>query len=332
MDGFSRQRAKYANELKRSCGALVGIAQGVLCDRALSDDEVRFLHDWLTSNDEICQGWPGDVIYKRVRDVLADGIITEAERAHLVETLQELIGGAHETLAAPVHVTKLAFDENPTLKYPGARFCLTGEFVYGPREKCATAITTRGGVIASSVTKQLGYLIIGGLGSVEWKHGSFGTKVERAMKYKRDGLPIAIVHEERWTTSLSVADQNYSQVPKIDNKTSLVEAFKDKIIELESLGWRVVLTDESIELFEDGNEKPTAAIKPNYSTVISIGVEDSAVELKRSDWPWRVFGPGFAAQIVDPEPDDDLGSNYKRLGAAIDAFLKQARQYAPKPG
>ncbi len=66
MDRFTRHIAKYSNDLKRSCGALVGIAQGVLCDQVLNDQEIRFLHNWLESNDEICQGWPGDVLYQRV--------------------------------------------------------------------------------------------------------------------------------------------------------------------------------------------------------------------------------------------------------------------------
>jgi hypothetical protein len=30
--------------------------------------------------------------------------------------------------------------------------------------------------------------VIGDLASREWKHGSFGTKIEKAQKYKRDGL------------------------------------------------------------------------------------------------------------------------------------------------
>jgi hypothetical protein len=44
--------------------------------------------------------------------------------------------------------------------------------------------------------------VIGSLGSPEWKHGSFGTKVEKAMKYKQAGLSILIVPEECWATSL----------------------------------------------------------------------------------------------------------------------------------
>mgnify|MGYP000140214245 FL=1 len=48
----------------------------------------------------------------------------------------------------------------------------------------------------SGVTKKLNYLIVGGLGSDQWKHGNFGAKVEKAIQYRSDGIPIKIVHEE----------------------------------------------------------------------------------------------------------------------------------------
>lgn len=199
---FARQSIAYANEMKRSLGALLGIAQGVICDRKLVDEEIRFLNEWLTANDAIAASWPGDVVHQRIRSVLEDGIVTEPERAHLVQTLQQLIGGTLEELAASTHVTQLAFDDVPRVEFPGMRFCLTGEFVFAPREKCSTVIEEHGGIVNNSVTKKLRYLIVGGLGSPEWKHGSFGTKIEQAIHYKREGVPILIVHENSWASSL----------------------------------------------------------------------------------------------------------------------------------
>lgn len=199
---FARQAAGYANEFKQSLGALVGIATGLLADRQLIDSEVRFLSEWLDSHDEISHSWPGDVVHARIKAVLADGVITEAERVHLVDTLRELVGGALEDLAASTRVTELAFDDVERVLFPGSVFCLTGNFVYAPREVCTAETEKRGGLVKNSVTKKLQYLVVGGLGSPEWKHGSFGTKIEQAMRYKRGGLPIAVVHEDRWASSL----------------------------------------------------------------------------------------------------------------------------------
>ena len=198
---FARQGAAYANDMKRSLGALVGIAQGVLCDGRLSDEEIGFLGKWLRENEAIANEWPGDVVHARVRAALADGIITEAERSHIVETLTDLIGGSAEQATQRNQVTNLAFDSVDTVAFPTRSFCLTGDFLYAPRESCIAAIETRGGRVGG-VTKKLTYLIIGSRGSAEWKHGTFGTKVEKAMQYKRAGAPILIVAEEKWVAAL----------------------------------------------------------------------------------------------------------------------------------
>lgn len=199
---FQRLAVARANEFKTSLGALVGIAQGILCDRQLNDDEIRFLEDWLKHNEAVSTAWPGDVIFSRIKQVLADGTITSDEREYMLDTLNQLIGGTLDDLATKKHVTELAFDDVQKIKFPQSLFCLTGDFVFAPKERCAAEIKQRGGVVGNSVTKKLGYLVVGGLGSSEWKHGSFGTKIETAIRYKREGVPILIVHEDVWANSL----------------------------------------------------------------------------------------------------------------------------------
>lgn len=200
---FARQAIAYKNDLTRSLGALLGIAQGMLCDGHLNDQEIRFLSDWLASNDAIANSWPGDILCQRVRDALKDGVITKEEREHLAATLQQIIGGEREDLAEASHVTGLALDRDAVVLVPNSTFCLTGDFVYAPRRVCEDMTAKRGGSLASGVTKKLSYLVVGGLGSKEWKHGSFGTKIEKAMQYKRDGVPILIVHEDQWAAALT---------------------------------------------------------------------------------------------------------------------------------
>ena len=199
---FARRLKGYENEYKQSLGLLLGVATGLLADRRLPDEEVCFLNDWLNQHDELAHTWPGDVVHARIRNVLADGSISETERAHLVETLRQLIGGRLEELAASTHVSELVFDEVATVIFSGSMFCLTGDFVFAPREVCEKEIEKRGGQVGKNVTKKLQYLVVGGLGSAEWKHGSFGTKIEKAIQYKREGLPIWIVHEDKWASHL----------------------------------------------------------------------------------------------------------------------------------
>lgn len=201
-DFFARRGAAMLNEFNQSLGALLGITQGFLADRHLANEEIRFLELWLANHTAISTVWPGDMIYQRVQAVLADGIVTEAERAHLADTLQSLVGGTLRQLADETHVTQLLPFETPTIGFVKSTFCLTGNFVFAPRKVCEESITTRGGSVKSNPSNKLNFLVIGGLGSPEWKHGSFGTKIEAAMRMKREGAPIAIVHEDHWAGCL----------------------------------------------------------------------------------------------------------------------------------
>lgn len=199
---FQRQSARYRNQLNQSSAELLGLAEGLISDHVLADTEVQFLDQWLKHHDAIAHTWPGDVLHQRVQHVLADGKVTEEERAHLIATLRQLIGGSLERLAESPKVTTLAIDEIDAVQFSDAWFCLTGEFVFAPKQKCAEAIAARGGVVKSSVSKRLNYLVIGGLGSDEWKHGSFGTKIEKAIALKRQGASILIIHEDQWASAL----------------------------------------------------------------------------------------------------------------------------------
>ena len=199
---YGREIGRQLNDQKRCLGALLGIAQGLLCDHVLSDKEIRFLNKWLRQNEAVCTNWPADILHKKIKVVLADGVITEAERSQLIHELQKLIGGDENSLSAARHVTEFAFDDDQTIIFPGMTFCLTGDFVYGPRKVCEDRVTSLQGVILPNVTKKLRYLIIGSLGSPEWKYGSFGLKVQKAVKYRRDGMPIRVIKEQVWAGCL----------------------------------------------------------------------------------------------------------------------------------
>jgi NAD-dependent DNA ligase len=198
---YARIIAGDYNRLVQGCGSLLGIASGLLADNELNNAEILFLRRWLAEHETISTQWPGDVLYARVLSVLEDGVITEVERSHLVETLQKICGGSLEAEDdAPVN--QLAFDDAPAISFPGSTFCVTGDFVYGPRERVWAEITCRGGIIQKGVTKKLQFLVVGLQGSEEWKHGSFGAKMVKAVEYRRAGIPICIVREDLWSSAL----------------------------------------------------------------------------------------------------------------------------------
>lgn len=200
---FARQGAGYYNDLNRSLGALIGIAQGLICDNQLNDSEIGFLQKWLEANDVISTTFPGDVLYSRIQNAIADGVITEEERIHLIDTLQQLVGETLEELTDNTHISSLAIDKVNEISFEGKRFLLTGDFVFGSKQICKQFTERFGGVVSKSktVSKKIDYVVVGGLGSKEWKFGSFGNKIKDAMQLKSEGSSILIIHEDCWANS-----------------------------------------------------------------------------------------------------------------------------------
>ena len=190
------------SSLKQSLGELLGLARGLMADQDLSNSEIRYLHEWLEERYLMTSSFPGNVIHERIKEVLEDGVITEEERSHLVSTLNLLIEDRLEDLAEQVDLTELWFDEVGLIEFSQARFCLTGNFVYGPREVCTTAIEQRGGVVKPSVGDETTFLVVGGLGVDEWRSGGLGTEIEHAMRLRAAGGPVKIIPEDSWVALL----------------------------------------------------------------------------------------------------------------------------------
>ena len=188
--------------LARSCESLLGIAAGLIADGELNKIEVQYLSTWLADHPELSDSWPGEVVYKRVREALADGFLTAEELAYLQLTLQELVGGSFsEDGTVPTGANALPIDRSVDVGIPDRTFCFTGKFLYGTRNACERAVLARGGQL-SSVQVALSFLVIGSLSSRDWKFSSHGTKIESAMRLKEAGSQIRIVSEDQWIAAL----------------------------------------------------------------------------------------------------------------------------------
>ena len=188
--------------LKQSLGELLGLARGLMADQELTDSEIHFLNEWLEERHTMTSSFPGNVIHERIKDVLEDGVVTEEERSHLVDTLNMLIEDRLEDLAEQVDLTELWFDDVGLIDFNKARFCLTGNFVFGPEDVCKTAIEQRGGIVTPSVGDESHFLVVGGLGVDEWRSGGLGAEIESAMKLRATGKSVKIIPEDSWVAYL----------------------------------------------------------------------------------------------------------------------------------
>jgi hypothetical protein len=203
MPTYSDTSSSYSTDtLRQSLGELLGLARGLLADQELSDGEIEFLDKWLEDRYAMTSSFPGNVIHDRIKEVLEDGVITEDEREHLVETLNMLVEGRLDDLTEQVDLSELWFDEVGLIEFKQTKFCLTGDFVYGPREVCKTAIEERGGIVAQTVINEPQILVVGGLGVDEWRSGGLGVEIEAALKLRAKGVALKIIPEGSWVTQL----------------------------------------------------------------------------------------------------------------------------------
>lgn len=203
MDGgIGRLLNADRRALAKAIEVLHGLVAGVMADGVLNNEEIRFIDLWLTDNAAVTRLFPGDVLARRVRGVLKDGRIDEIEREQLQQVLSSMLGGTmQETGSASIGATSLPINDDVDVEIDG-NFCLTGEFVFGPRPKCIAAIERAGGRMFSGVTKDVDYLVVGAMGSQDWVHSSFGTKIEKAISYRDKGYGVEIISEQRWLAAL----------------------------------------------------------------------------------------------------------------------------------
>lgn len=192
---FNRRQnaAKAADEL-------LGICKGMLVDGVVTPSEADYLRGWLADHREHLEVWPLREISRRLDLIYADGIVSDTERADLQETLSLLIGKVPTVEDAATYATRLPFDlpaPDPLL-FEGRTFCVTGRFVFGPRDRVEEALAARGARIHPRIVGDLDVLLVGTLASRDWKQGSYGTKIEAAIKLRTQGRPLKIVGEEHW--------------------------------------------------------------------------------------------------------------------------------------
>lgn len=182
---------------------LSGLCKGLISDKFLSEDEIRYLDWWLTQNGALKNNYPGKNLYVLVKDILSDGRITPAESETLHKALVDFTGCDLESGVVDGLATKLPVDSDAMVVLEGSTFCLTGIFLAGKRSHVEDMVTKNGGLISGNVTKKINYLVIGTLSSRDWKFSSHGRKIEKAISYRdEEGVELKIISEEMLFSAL----------------------------------------------------------------------------------------------------------------------------------
>lgn len=180
---------------------LLGLCRGIVADASVNDAEVVALDQWLASYAHLVPEWPGQVLARRVKAILEDGVIEEQERSELLSFLERAAGvEGTERFDAP---SSLPLTQPPPhVEYSGMTFCLTGTFIYGPRRVVEAAIVEQGGRMSKEPSAKTNFLVVGATVTPSWKYGTHGLKIEGAMEMIAAGYPLAIISEAHWSSSL----------------------------------------------------------------------------------------------------------------------------------
>lgn len=186
---------------------LEGLCKGVMANRFLNDQEIRYLDWWLGVNGLLKEKFPGKELYALVRKVLADGKITEDERQELSDAIDLYIGSPLNDGVVDGLATRLPVDADPMLALGGASICFTGKFLSGTRNQCHERAEQAGAIPVERVVMDLDYLVIGTLSSRDWRYSNHGRKIEQALEYRdRYNTDLEIVSEEMWVAYLRDAE------------------------------------------------------------------------------------------------------------------------------
>jgi NAD-dependent DNA ligase len=188
----------------RAIEHLMGLVTGMVADGELNDREITMLSTWLASHPEAIADFPGTVIARAVHDVLEDGVITEAERNHLLTTLTSLASTDFSaTGSVSPEVTNLPIEDCVTVDFKNSMVCFTGEFLYGTRAACERLVLKVGAMCADNVSKKVDILVIGTRVAPDWAHTSFGRKIQRAVELQEEGHAIEIISERRMMEAIT---------------------------------------------------------------------------------------------------------------------------------
>jgi len=193
--------AIYRGKCAQALQHLQGIVDGMMSDGRLDPREVVFLNQWLDAHPEATADWPGSVLQRKVRQILADGVISAAEQKYLHEALSHLASTLFDEpgpAGMPRTATPLPLDATALPELGGLRVFLAGPFLFGTRAACERLVAAAGATACERVSTRVQCLVVGArVQPATWRADPWGDDLQEALALRDLGHPIAIVSERR---------------------------------------------------------------------------------------------------------------------------------------
>lgn len=190
----------YFDTITSDMQRLHGIMAGCILDGEISVDELCRLQDWMDEREHLRSYYPYDELQALILSVLRDKRIDEKEQKTLKHFFSEFLSYINHRTVTPlaqcadVRLVGVCA-VNPDVTFSGKGFCFTGASKRASRAELSEVVNSHGGRVCLRVSGDVDYLIVGGNGNACWAFSCYGRKVEQAMKLRREGVRLLIVHE-----------------------------------------------------------------------------------------------------------------------------------------
>jgi len=189
---------------------LEGVLHGIISDNVITSEEMLGLKAWINENEHLAKTYPYDEVYSLALAVMADGIVSEQEQAMLKAFFSEFADIKSSEIINVAEIQRVKAEINihgicstcPEIVFPNKIFCFTGTSSKTTRQGFANIVTSIGARFVNNVTQETNYLVIGNDGNPCWAFSCYGRKVEQAVKLRKSGLGILIIHEHDFWDAL----------------------------------------------------------------------------------------------------------------------------------
>jgi len=161
---------------------LDGILKGISADSKVNEKECRRLQSWLYDNSFLEGHFPYDKMLSLIEKVLEDNYVSTEESKLLKKEIGSILNPVEELRTS---VCSLC----------GKTICLSGNFSHGQKADVAAYIISKGGTVEENVKKTTDILVVGDLDCDAYAHGTYGTKVKKAIELNNKGKNISIIKE-----------------------------------------------------------------------------------------------------------------------------------------
>jgi len=190
----------YVDTVTGDMQRLHGLMTGIIADGVVTEEELRGVSEWITAHEHLKTLWPYDELESIVSSVLRDGKVNDDEQRLLRSFFTEFISLFDDrTITSPPMLQGTTLTGVcavcPEISFEGKTFCFTGASSKFSRADFQELVVQLGGQHSNTPNKSTSYLVIGAEGNPAWAYACYGRKVESAVKLRKQGIKLIIVHE-----------------------------------------------------------------------------------------------------------------------------------------